>query len=71
MHPLEWLKIKKAETPRKGGAVEKLELSCIAARHVNGPITLENWQIIIKLNLYRPYDIGMPPITTCPRDMKD
>lgn len=68
--PTRMIKIMKAKTPRKRGAVEKLELSCIAARNVNGPITLENWQILIKLNIYRPYDLGVPPIATCARAMK-
>lgn len=42
--PTRMVKIKKAETPRKGGA--KLEPFGIAARNVNGPITLENGQIL-------------------------
>lgn len=59
------VKIKEAETP-KGETVEKLELSCIFARNVNSSITLDNWQILTEVNIYRAHNPDMPPLLLAP-----
>ena len=55
----------------KSNSAEQLELSYIARGIQNGLATLEPvWQVLIKLNIYKPYEPAILPLDIYSREMK-
>lgn len=55
----------------KSNYAEQLELSYMAREMQKGSVTLEPvWQVLIKLNIYKPYEPAIPHLGIYPREMK-
>lgn len=55
----------------KSNSAEQLELSYIARGMQNGLATLEPvWQVLIKLNIYKPYEPAILPLDIYSREIK-